>query len=1076
MATQYETLRAGRLSGPFTAIELRQLVMEGRLDREDKIRACGSTDWQPARRYRNLFVSPSDGSSPTEVGLMNSNSKSGSGSQESLPTLPGRIAEPAKSFLDVKSGAGADARPPVSQLAMVAALGVVVTLGLSLLKPHLGAIGIFGVAAAVGLVLTGIVFIMRSAITPLVAHLGAESPAVALAKSRLGRVTWLGCMGVLVCGTMSLTEFLTPQHGLTRSILALAAPKPPDQPPPQPSKPTMDSKAWARASFVLVNPKQDAVGVYHDADRQMYQTVALATGEEVQEAMKLAIENDVQLIDEKPELAHRLATLSELGPVPGRLANELGELWKVHQYLPTKATLVTFQDVKEGKSRVGFVTGRRGEEISLVPLSPKRIAGRSGDDQFVTEVIRRADIRTGSQRVDLNDAQVKEVADFLDYTVYRILDKLGTSQRGAGYVRVVVEPVRYDDTKLKNIKEQGASLSEKYLREIDIKGKHNIVDETVKARRKGQINARQTRQSIGQRYSQQNGARQYGSSFGEQGTIQRGMGQTDTQVDFEEAVDVIKNRSIRGDAEAKKFLREFDLEEKRLRDMESETGTVTSELRTRLNNAGVSVLEKSRLDALDAERDLARRSGSLSSSAEQYLGATHILIAEIRDRRGPGQYHLSTRLVKVGTREIVAEVEGERTPPLSIAYKPPAETPFLLRTGQLVVVEFTDDVRPRNDLGYRSYPGGYPVSLPFTGLIPLSDDDRFLEHERLRILKIRGSLGPGGKVITDTPPILEGMNKRIGFLDDPSAPDPKQSPFHVLVGMDLSQGDARKGLSFDRVPFRDLFGSEPVQIELNKIKSISEVTSNLVPEAHRMRFVVYQIASSILPTAGRITTRGDGDLHTVSLGHQSGLQVSDHLRVMRPGLSDRLEFELQVREVENAFARVAFDKNESLFTDSSGPQVGDLVYRRTDSPIRLAVLPFTVEDTRPGMNNNVAPRRGGRPGINPLMQRGMIANGPPQRGRVAQRNFNQEKTTGEYIAKLAHELAPKLSEALNARCNVPLAAPGAATHVVMGTVTYSSDKDYLFPAHLRVMERATGKILREIDFKFAEQEGRNWKP
>jgi hypothetical protein len=106
----------------------------------------------------------------------------------------------------------------------------------------------------------------------------------------------------------------------------------------------------------------------------------------------------------------------------------------------------------------------------------------------------------------------------------------------------------------------------------------------------------------------------------------------------------------------------------------------------------------------------------------------------------------------------------------------------------------------------------------------------------------------------------------------------------------------------------------------------------------------------------------------------------------------------------------------------------------------------------------------------------MKNNGPPQRGRAAQNNFNQEKTSSPYITKLVNELEGKLREGLKSSCNVPMADPRVATHLVRGRVTYSSDKDYLAPAHVQVVERATGKIVLEQDFKFSEQEGRNWKP
>jgi len=1055
------------------------MAKDGKLSRDDQIRLAGTERWYPAARFDKLFAAMSQESMAPKLDTASPSTEKNRPASPDSATFPEINTKPTMSPTPVSAGGVASFRPPSGHLAIAAVLGLIFAFAVSLLKPSLGTGAIVGIVAGGGVLLGAAVVLMRSMIASLAAQLGSDNSAVTAAKARVGRVLWLGGVGLLVAGIGSLAELVTPPQGLTRTLLAMNAAKPSEPPPAPATVPELDPKAWSAASFVLVNPGREAVAVRHVADSQSFHALEFAKAEQVRQALKIAVLSGVQIIDEKPDLASRIVTNLDPGPITGRLAGELGELWKVHNYLPTDATIVTFQDVKEGKTRVGFLAERKSEEITLVSLSPKRLRGGNLKNPFVTEIVRRADVRSGSQRVGLNGDQLKEVADFLDYTIYHILEKLSASQRGAGYVRVVVEPVTYDDTKLKNIKEQGAKLSERYLREIDIKGKHNITDEIINAKRKGtlkgQINQRARKDRNQDRNRQNASASQNGASIDGEATTETGVGQTDIDLHLDETVDVIKKRSIAGDAEAKNYLNQFDLEEKRLRDIEGEAGTVTTELRARLSSAGVSVLEKSRLDVLDAERKMAAINGSASSSSEPYLAATHILIGEIRDRRGPGQYYLSTRLVKVGTREVVDEVEGERTPPLSVAHKPPVDTPYLLATGQLVVVEFTDDVRPRCDFEYAMYPGGYPVNLPFSGLVPVSLADKKIESDRLRISKIRGTQGPGGRVNTDAPPIVEGMNKRLGFLDDPSTPDPKQSPYRKLIGVNLSDPYAREDLPSDHVPFRDLFGVEPAELNLSKIKSINAVTNNLVPEAHRMRFVAYQIASSILPPAGRITTREDGDLLTVSLNNRNGIGVSDRLRVLRPGLSDRLDFELQVREVQDGFARVAYDPNERIFADRYGPQVGDLVHRRADRTVSLAVLPFKVE----GIKEAPAPvpNRMRGPFFNPLQQRGMRNNQPPPTtGRVAQQNFNLEKKTSDYIRKLANELEDKLKEALRSRCNVPLADARVATHLVEGRVTFSSDKDYLVPAHLSVKDRASGKILHELDFKFTEQEGRNWKP
>jgi len=456
MATTYEILRDTGVSGPYTGATLRQLAAEGRLRREDRIRLTGGTEWYPAGRSTKLFPAPGGGPSPSETSPLTL-------SAETFPDLtlrssakPGASAPAATGAPAGPGPAAVSGRPSAGMLALAAVVGVCVAVPLSSLKPGLGAAGLAGVVGGLVVALAATVLLMRSAVTPPDA-LGRDAPggaaraghpAVAAARSRVARVAWLGGLCLAPPGVGSLAEFLTPPEGLTRTALAQLAPPPPPPPPPLPASPALDAKAWAAAQFVLVNPGQDAVAVRYNADPQAFHVLALVPADRVREATKLAVANGVQIIEEKPDLARRVALLAEPGRVPDRLAGELAELWRVHQYLPPKATLVKFQDVREGKTRVGFLIDSRAEEITFIPLAPRRAPKGEGSDPFVSEVVRRADVRTGFQRVKLTDGQARESADFLDFSVYKVLDKLSTAQRGAGYVRVVIEPVTYDDARL----------------------------------------------------------------------------------------------------------------------------------------------------------------------------------------------------------------------------------------------------------------------------------------------------------------------------------------------------------------------------------------------------------------------------------------------------------------------------------------------------------------------------------------------------------------------------------------------------------------------------------------------------
>jgi len=192
---------------------------------------------------------------------------------------------------------------------------------------------------------------------------------------------------------------------------------------------------------------------------------------------------------------------------------------------------------------------------------------------------------------------------------------------------------------------------------------------------------------------------------------------------------------------------------------------------------------------------------------------------------------------------------------------------------------------------------------------------------------------------------------------------------------------------------------------------------------------------------------------------------------MRPGVRDRLDFELHVREVPGGFARAAYDPNENLFPERYGPQAGDIVHRRPDRPVSLAVQPF-------GIQGDAAPAdaaAAGRPRGLGLPNAMRNAQPPQQRGQAGQRNFENEKKNVVHVAKLAKDFEGKLRQALQGPCKVPLADAETATHLLYGQVTFS-DTDYQMPAQLIVKERATGNIVRALDFKFTEQEGQSWKP
>ena len=407
------------------------------------------------------------------------------------------------------------------------------------------------------------------------------------------------------------------------------------------------------------------------------------------EAERIAWDNGVPIIDEDADLARALGARRQLGPVTGRLEGSLGRLWRTHQYVPTDATLASYVDLKTHLPRVGFVVNRREHEVDFIPLAlTRRDPMDPSAKGFEMETVRRADVRQGGQRLGLTAEHLKESSDFLDYCVYDILRALSAEPERARYVRLAIAPTKFDATKMEDLKRRADSYRARFLEELRI-------------REKGK---RRPRVVIGEDGMERLAAMALDAFLGE--------------------------ASRKGEREARAILMEYEAEEARLAEIQAEAGKVTTELRTRLRKAKVSLVEREQLETIEMERDRWNRSDFQKATEQKLLGASHFVFAELRDRRGEGQYHLSTRLVDTGTGEIVTEEEGERTPrerdePL------PTDMPYLLNTGRLVLLEFQRDRRPRTEGDLRSYRAGLPLRLPALSLVEKSDDDRTLKRNAI---------------------------------------------------------------------------------------------------------------------------------------------------------------------------------------------------------------------------------------------------------------------------------------------------------------------------------------------------------
>jgi FlhB HrpN YscU SpaS Family len=509
---------------------------------------------------------------------------------------------------------------------------VVLSVVFSMLKPVLGMQGLMIALCAVAALV--IVWVA----TCYVIAVAAVSP---LSRDRLAgwtfkaRGRWALRAGVVTLALFACfvgAESSAPPEGIARS-LGVRAKESMVQVRQDPD--VSDDTVWSGASLVLVNPGHVAVAMRVDDTEGTpeYVVLAKAVDEAARRAMKIAWEMHIPVIGNDPALTRRLHGSVELrSKVDALLARELRMLLRPRTYLPTDGTLVSFLDNRDSRTHVGYQLQNTAESFEFSELLPSVSDGRGQKDPaqrlipFQTRLVsRQRDVRPGSERMNLDEAGVRQSVDFLDWCLYKVLAKL-QSRHVPGLLHVdsvYVEKVRAD-----------------------------IHDEEIGLQAmKAAYSQLRSRQDVD--------LADVGPPLSSPAALLDIMMRR--VVDAERELD----RRITKDEQRQQLqeeLKQLAPQIGRMRSLIDQQNRLSSDIRARLVRAGV---------ALVADRqDYATTSKVTGKSwvrpefghpdFDKLVTASHLLITEIRTPELSGRYQMSMRLIDVITGEIIYEDQGER--------------------------------------------------------------------------------------------------------------------------------------------------------------------------------------------------------------------------------------------------------------------------------------------------------------------------------------------------------------------------------------------------------------------------------
>jgi predicted RNA-binding Zn-ribbon protein involved in translation (DUF1610 family) len=940
--------------------------------------------------------------------------------------------------------------------------GLVLMMGLSFLQPVIGFAGMatgFGLAAATLLVF-GI--LRRTIARTLLATLGESHPDVVAIRARETAHLRFSMAFLLLGATFFLFDRAGVEGKGRLQKLVESMPKSAFQPPRavamEPIRlagpPPIDEKPWASADYVVLTPGNEAIALDRQEKdgRPNFAVLARADRNTFSQAVRAAWEHQRPIVSEHSDIVK----LIDQQAVPGATLRSstsyrLVEALSPPRFTPEKASLVRFHDLRQSRRRVGHLIQQETERFQFADLIPTRSdvpssSPTSEPPKFKTELISERMIQPGSFQMLQAESDLRSSVDFLDFCILQVLKTLES--------RSEITPVLFVDHVAVDA-ELKSTFAEAKERRVE---RSKRIDSTLDA--------------------------------GIQAEIQQVLIRESRPRELLDLLnDMLSKRSkerLKDNTSSAQALAQTEAEIGRLNDeiadcrlLLDEQNRFTSEIRSHLSKAGLPQIEAAA--SLEKARQSAgswRRPDFEEAQKTGLIGATHVLLTDIRKPDHQGRYQLSMRLVDLISGRILWEDQGDRFD-LSKQSLELAAPAFLLNTGELVLVRFPQDIKPFPTEQTAGLLGGWPLRLPeIDAFQPKPVDEREVKKKK------------------DTPALIARIpqpsrrNPRATIAVPLPEPPPSDPPggLDVLLGYREETGGKRGFrdlFSWSLQPFDKLtvlnMANARVPIPANRINWSPISSATEVPDAHMMRYVVWRLARAILPSAGRIESINGSEV-SLDLGRDHGVKTADTLTVLRPNTLDPknakatvsvVPVKLILREVHENGSIAVIDETDSRFRSPGlaalpAPRAGDLVHRQLDREIHVAVLnpivdlhsvsPATLKQYGESNVHDSMDYQGRR--VAELLQSALIA----QRVKVVDRKDLEAIQREQRLAASDPHTAAQVGRIKN------------ATHVIVGTIAPSPRLNYRAPMTLKVVDVATAEVVAQIDFECTFQQVEKWRP
>ena len=974
-------------------------------------------------------------------------------------------------------------------------IGLIGSAVFSLGRPLIGLPGIMACVGASAVALLILLLLLRMIHRFLSSHLGSEHPSTVSARERVGCLLRYGLTAIALAAVVVGLESVGPDEGLLPTVIDNVyrvvevrlhrIEKPPTPVAPIPLEraiATLEAKPWAEADFVMVNPSHVAVAVKQLGrnDIPLYRVAAKVDGPLAEQAAALAWDLRKPIVANDPALTRKVFATVPVGEKIGEsLASQVLPFRQPRSLLPAASRLVVFHDLRSSKRRVGHLLKQNDtgfEFCDLVPTSNVQGLSRDGAAaadraEFRSEFVAQDLIQPGTFRSDPGEYDLRAAVDFLDLCLYQVLKTLQSQPEG--HIHVVVDQVVPDigiGLELLGRQQQQVANQASALRTQHDQGRTGLQQGDA-------ITYEQYMNTLTSQALQLNGPESWWDAImgalkgvnserdalrGELRTLRETLqSERGTRLkSFEERERLIEAR-LTALEDAANWLAE---QMQKLNELRDQLNRLASEIRGRLSRAGVPLLDRSEHAAKVAKSlgtDSWNPPPGAVAAANGLIGASHLLLTSIRKPDRRGRYQLSMRLVDVRTGAILWEDQADRYDTSEQALEM-ASTAYLLNTGRVTLLDFGEGIRPDPPRALDELTGGLPIHLPSVRLSAVATEAPRQESEFFR-----GRSAP------------KQQNRR--GLSPPRTGDPARG-VHTRLGYVEVPGPLGKG-----VLFRDLFSTStqpldsfPLGVENGKASTLAvdrikqtEVSSLAeLPDAHLMRYVVWRLAHSILPLAGRVV-RVEGNVVATTLGRGHGVRPGDHLTLLRTSPLGReanvLPTELILREVHdsNAMAIVARASPRPVRPgppDSTLPQPGDLVHRALTRPIAVAVLEPSIdlEGVPAGALAGIT-----RDDLRILMRKYAVELASQVQGAFVQ--LHVPVVERENMNKILGELRLK---DIDVQKTVESGRLAGATHIIIGTVAPDLNREYRPPTSLSVVDVETGQVLEKLVYPGIA----NWQP